>query len=436
MKNILKIIVVWILTLEAKLVLKKYKPKIIAVTGSVGKTTTKDAIFAALEPTQFVRKNQKSFNSEIGVPLTILGCDTGWSNPIIWLKNILEGLALIVFKNHYPKILVLEVGADKPGDIKNTAQWLKPDIAVITVIPDTPVHVKYFDSPEAVAKEKRSLADALKDDGKLILNGDEARVMKLKEDLRGITTTYGFLPNNDFIASYDELLYEDGAPIGINFRVDHLGSSIPVTMRGSIGKQHIYTALAATAVASLLGADVASISTALSDHVGPPGRMRLINGIKGVTIIDDTYNSSPKAVDEALNTLNRIECKGKKIAVLGDMRELGHFSKAEHKKVGEYVAKVADVLVTVGVRARIIAKAALENGLSPKNVYQYENNEAQRAGKELESSLGEGDIVLAKGSQGSGDDKIRLERLVKEIMAEPLKAPELLVRQDKAWEKY
>ena len=165
MKSFLKTIITSILTVEARLVLWKYKPKIVAVTGSVGKTSTKDAIYTILKHHGIVRKSQKSFNSEIGIPLTILNCDNGWSNPFIWSKNIIEGLLLLLLPNKYPEILVLEVGADRPGDIKKVSQWLKPDVVVFTAIGKTPVHVEYFSSTDELVSEKANLVRALKPDG-------------------------------------------------------------------------------------------------------------------------------------------------------------------------------------------------------------------------------------------------------------------------------
>ena len=124
---------------------------------------------------------KKSFNSELGVPLTILGCGSGWNNPALWFSNILEGLSLIFLKNHYPKWLVLEIGADRPDDIKKTARWLCPDIVVITRIGDVPVHIEFFQSVDDVVKEKTYLAAAVSKDGALILNGDDERVLAMKE---------------------------------------------------------------------------------------------------------------------------------------------------------------------------------------------------------------------------------------------------------------
>ena len=125
MKKMFKTILVALLTWEARAVLHLYKPKVIAITGTLGKTSTKDAIFATLEGQRHVRKSEKSFNSEIGVPLTILGFPNGWSNPFIWIANLARGLGLILLPNHYPKWLILEVGADKPGDIKRITKCQK-----------------------------------------------------------------------------------------------------------------------------------------------------------------------------------------------------------------------------------------------------------------------------------------------------------------------
>src|SRR3989344_7570348 len=139
LKQISKKIITTALETDAKLVLRKYRPKIIAVTGSVGKTSTKDAIFAVVGEALVARKSVKSFNSEIGLPLTILNCENGWSNPALWIKNIIKGLILITTRMHYPKWLVLELGASMPGDIERATLLVVPDIAVVTRFGDVPV---------------------------------------------------------------------------------------------------------------------------------------------------------------------------------------------------------------------------------------------------------------------------------------------------------
>jgi UDP-N-acetylmuramoyl-tripeptide--D-alanyl-D-alanine ligase len=428
MKNLFKKIVVFIITWEARLILLRYKPKIIAITGNMGKTSTKDAIYAALSEERFVRKSEKSLNSEIGVPLTVLGCDSGWNSPIKWIRNILHGLTIIFLPTHYPKWLILEIGADRPGDIKSLTRWVKPDVSIITGIPDVPVHIEYFKSVEEVAEEKRALADALKSEGTLIINGDDARAFAMRSDFRGVSATYGFAGNNDFVASHEEIFYENGKPAGIHFRINHSGSSVPVTIRGALGRTHVYPALAAVAVGVSVGLDLIKAASGLSSYISPPGRMRILSGLRETTIIDDSYNASPVATISALDTLSSLNVNGRKIAVLGDMLELGVHSAEAHKEAGKIAAGVADCLITVGIRARAIAGAAMDAGMSEKNILQYEQNEAERAGEELEHKIQEGDVILIKGSQS-----MRMERTVKAIMAEPIRAKELLVRQEPEW---
>lgn len=432
MRGLFKRIVVSLLTLEAKAVLRKYKPRIIAVTGSVGKTSTKDAIYSVLAPHVFVRKSEKSFNSEVGIPLTILGRPNAWSNPLRWLENLIDGLVLILWRSEYPKWLVLEVGADRPGDISSVSKWLRADMVVITRIPDMPVHVEFFDSPDDVAREKASLLRSLKEDGTFIANADDARVLALRDNVPGQAITYGFSLGSDVMGEKLELLSEKdgGLPLGVAARVKYedTGESAEVRCMGTIGSQGFLPLLAAISVGKVLGFTLPSMVEALAGHLAPPGRMRLIPGLKGSLIIDDTYNSSPAAVTAALSALSLVGGKGRRIAVLGDMLELGRYSTAEHKQIGKDVAETADLLLTIGFRARDIAEGALQGGMKEAAIRQYED--AAQAGKELEQLLQTGDVVLIKGSQS-----MRMERVVEEIMAEPMRAKELLVRQDREWRR-
>jgi len=430
MKSILKTIIQGVLTFEAKLVLAKYKPKIVAITGSVGKTSTKDAVYTALKGHFNTRKSQKSFNSEIGIPLTILNCDNAWMNPIGWLRNFAEGLLLILFKSKYPEIIVLEVGADRPGDIRRVSKWIKPDVVVFTAIGKIPVHVEFFKNTDELVKEKTYLVGALKSTGTLIYLEDDQNVATIKDRTKAKRYSFGFGEGSYFKASHEEIAYDSNdRPKGMQFRIDYEGNSVPITINGALGKQHVYPALASIAVAKVFGINGAELSSSLKEHVTPQGRMKILAGIKHSLIIDDTYNASPIAVNEALDTLSQIkeQTEQKKVAVLGDMMELGQFSVEEHKKIGAKVAEIADVLVTVGVRSRKIAEGALENGFSEKKLYQFEDS--QIAGKFLEGIVDPYDTVLIKGSQS-----MRMERAVLEIMAEPQNASELLVRQEEEWE--
>ncbi len=426
-KKIFKKIIVWIITIEARLILKKYKPKIIAITGNVGKTSTKDAIYAVLSRAYFVRKSDKSFNSDIGIPLTILGVKNGWNNPMVWVQNIIEGIAIIFLKNHYPKWLVLEIGADRPGDIKKVSKWLLPDISVITRIGDVPVHVEFFKSTAEVIKEKSYIVSALKSNGLLVLSDDEKNVLPMKEKTKANVMTYGFSKGIQMRATNEEIIYDNKkCPIGINFKVNYGSNILPVKMLGTTGFQHIYAILAAFVVGISEGINLVSATQWISEYKTPVGRLKILEGINSTVILDDTYNSSPTALCSALESLGNIKTEGRKIAVLGDMMELGRHGAEEHIKAGEHASKVSDLLFVVGPRAKGIASGANKNKMNKSKIHWFADS--TEAGKYLSGIIQEGDVVLLKGSQS-----IRMERAVEQIMAHPEDKKNLLVRQDDEW---
>jgi UDP-N-acetylmuramoyl-tripeptide--D-alanyl-D-alanine ligase len=212
----------------------------------------------------------------------------------------------------------------------------------------------------------------------------------------------------------------------------HLGDRTEeVLVKGVLGAHALMPLVAAAAVGLAVGRSATDILTGLDLYQPPKGRMRLIAGLKGSLIIDDTYNSSPAAVSAALDTLKSMKhgrSKMRRIAVLGDMLELGRLSVEEHRKIGAQVAKCADSLVTVGFRARDIAESALSNGMADQNILQYEDS--LKVGQELQNLIDEHDVVLVKGSQS-----MRMERIVEDCMLEPEKAKDLLVRQDAQWKR-
>ncbi len=432
-KLVFKKIITYILRVESELVLWKYKPKIIAITGSVGKTSTKDAVYAVLSKISYVRKSEKSFNSEIGLPLTILGCPNGWNNLFIWLENILKGLWLFIWPHKYPKWLVLEVGIGKPNDMKNTASWLKTDAVVMTTIGETPVHIEFFDSHKHLVEEKSQLIKTLKPDGLLVLNADDEDVLEMKAKSKNRSITYGFKEGADILGSGDVISYNDkGEPEGIIFRVDEGGNSLPVVIDGVFGRNHVYASLAALAVSSGLKFNMIEAVNSLKNYDVPPGRMRLLKGIEDTLIIDDTYNSSPLACEVALKTLGEIKCKEnetcRKIAILGDMLELGRHTSEAHKNIGKITKENADVLVVVGPRAKLIKEGAVEAGMDEKKIFEFLNS--YEAGDFIKSLLQKNDIVLVKGSQG-----MRMERVVEMILLDQESKEKLLVRQDDEWKK-
>ena len=430
MKNIFKKIIVIIITWQSRLILKKYKPKIIAVTGSVGKTSTKDAIFTVLSNFKTVRKSEKSFNSEIGLPLTILGVPNGWNDPFIWFENILKGFRAIIFRVKYPEYLILEVGVGKPGDIKkNILPWLKTDVVIITRFPDKPVHVEFFDSVEKIIEEKSSLIYTLKKNGLLILNHDDEKVYTLHQKSNSRTVSFGTQDNATYHFTYPTYNYTTNnglkIPNGINFKLEYDGNTFPVMLPNVLGLHNINQALAAIACAHELGVDLLESINVVKDYKTPPGRLSLIEGVNDSYIIDDTYNSSPVAMNAAIEVLNDMEGK-RKIAVLGDMLELGKYTEEEHKAVGDKIKDIVDILVTVGPRAKFIAEEAINDGFSVKNVYHFDSS--LTTAKFLEGMVEKGDIILIKGSQG-----VRLERAVEAIMKHKELKNKLLCRQDKEW---
>ena len=427
MKEIFKNCVIAILTFEAKILLKRRKPKIISITGSVGKTSTKDAVYAVLKNHVHARKSEKSFNSDIGVVLTVLGLHNGWNNPLLWFRNIIDGLFHALFSSGYPEVLVLEMGVDRKGDMKRLTSWIIPDVVIVTCLPDVPAHVEYFSSPAEIIDEKMVLVRALKQDGTFIFNADDAKIQEYLGSIAQKKIGYGQVNNPDYVVSNDRVIYDGSSPIGIEFELMHVSQTVKVQILGSLGVHHAYTYAAALSVGAQFGISLEEGIADLKVHEQAGGRMRVLPGISSTTVIDDTYNSSPVACEHALVTLNTLKTGGRKIAVLGDMLELGRFSVGEHERIGKVASKKVDILFTLGVRAQKIAEGASQAGLSQKNIFAFDDIEALTV--TLKQLLKKDDIVLVKASQG-----VRAEKVVKAIMAEPQKAHELLIRQDTAWE--
>ncbi len=447
MKTTLKKIIAYILQIESRLVIFKYKPKIIAITGSVGKTSTKDAIYAILSGISHVRKSEKSYNSEIGLPLTILGIPNGWSNPVLWLQNIFKGLWLFIWPHKYPQWLVLEVGVGKPDDMRRTASWLKTDAVIITAIGETPAHIEFFNSPKHLIEEKSKLIKTLKQNGLLILNADDEDVLAMKSQNKTKdkhrTITYGFKEGADILGSGDSIFYGDlGEPRGIIFRIDAEGSSLPVVIEGVFGLNHVYASLGALALSSVLKFNMLDAVNSLKNYDVAPGRMRLLQGINETLIIDDTYNSSPFACESAVRTLGEVKTQGRKIAVLGDMLELGRHTEEAHRNIGKIAKENAEVLMVVGPRAKAIKEGALEvypatggAGMNEKNPPDgragiFEFLDSHQASDFVKAFVQKGDLVLIKGSQG-----MRMERVVEAILLDQKNKEKLLVRQDEEWKK-
>ncbi|MCK4553647.1 UDP-N-acetylmuramoyl-tripeptide--D-alanyl-D-alanine ligase [Candidatus Parcubacteria bacterium] len=415
----------------------KYKPDIVGITGSVGKTSTKEAIYTVLASKFKVRRNIKNYNNEIGLPLTIIGADSPGRSIIGWYIVFSKALKLILFKDKgYPKILVLEMGVDRPGDMKYLNSIVKCKVGVITSI--GPVHLEFFGSINNIQKEKGGLIKNLTKSSWAVLNYDDEKVRQIGNNTEAQILIYGFDEKADVRAlSYAEAsaskhqVDSENANnlVGVSFKLSYNGSTVPVLLPKVIGYAAVYAALAGSAVGVAYGLNLVEIVQSLREFKSPRGRMNLVKGIKNTLIIDDTYNSSPQSSISALDVVKKIPLakSARRFAVLGDMLELGSMSEQGHRQVGKKALKTGiNKLIVVGERARDIARGAKDAGMTKDNIFHF--SQAEKAGKFIQERISEGDLILVKGSQGA-----RMEKIVKEIMAEPLRAKELLVRQDEQW---
>jgi len=423
----------FILRILSKKIIKKYKPDVIGITGSVGKTSSKEAIAIVLSTRFNVRKTPKNYNNEIGLPLTIIGINKSPGKSIIgWLKVFFKALRLICIRSKkYPEILVLEMGADKPGDIEYLVDIASCKVGVWTSVAHA--HTEAFKTLKKIILEKRNIISHLSHDSFAVLNFDNNYVMENVAKTKAEVLTFGFKEGSDLQASEINILKdkETGLPTGLNFKVFHKGHCVPVFLPDMIAEHLISSALVGLTVGNIFGVNLVEGATALTDYRPLAGHMCLLKGIKNTLLIDDTYNSSPEAAKSALSTLSKIEIqeKGERYAVLGDMLELGTETENAHRELGFKVAELGiDFLITVGEASKFIALSALEAGFDEHRIAKF--SDSVSAGRFLQDKIKQGDIMLVKGSQGG-----RMERIVKEVMAEPEKAKELLVRQGSEWEK-
>jgi len=418
MKTLFRFLITKILVYKARQYLKKHHVQVIAITGSIGKTSTKEAIAHLLKKQFKVYSSPKGFNTEVGISLAILQEEeSGFSSPMAWFKILKR--VLLKQPEIYQK-LILEMGADKPGDIKKLIKIAPPKIGVITNV--NPVHLEkgQFENLEMIRKEKNSLVRHMPINGVAVLNFDDPLVKTMGTSAHKVR--YGLAEGLDVRASEVALSSKH-----IRFEISYKGEShsfkVPL-----LGRFQVYVLLPAIAVGLKLGMSLQECADALMDFKLPPSRMNPVPGINDSTIIDSSYNASPVSMTKALELLAELPAK-RKIAALGTMNELGDLNKEAHKTLGAQGAEAAKVVVAVGPEASMIKQGAIEAGMPEENIYTFFDSED--AGHFLKDYLRPDDLILVKGSQ----NRVRMERLVKQIMKYPEKARDLLCRQDKAWDK-
>lgn len=412
--------------------LLRYKPMVVGITGSVGKTSARQAIALVLKGYARIRSSEKNFNTELGVPLTIIGVKESPGRSLIgWLAVVVRACILLVKHDpSYPRIIVLEMGADRSGDITKLTELAPCAVGVLTAI--GPAHLEKFGTLEALVKEKKEIVRHLDRGAMAVVNADDPMVYPLGVTCEARIISFGFSQYADLkVLSFEEryIFRSDEQQMNISFECSFRDQTCAIELTHAIGRQSLYAVLAALGVACALDIPLRQAAQDLCGYRSPTGRMSVIAGVKKALLIDDTYNSSPLAVGEALSVLESIvlDESARRIAVLGDMLELGTYTESEHRKVGALcVVKGVDILLTVGPSAKWIADGAEKSGIDTLRIFRFDK--AEEVADVLRNEMRPGDAVLVKGSQG-----VRLERVVKEIMAEPDRASELLVRQGKEW---
>lgn len=346
--------------------------RVIGITGSVGKTTTKELTTTVLKQRYRTLKNPGNLNNEIGLPMTLWRLSEGHQRA------------------------VLEMGFYVPGEIAFLCELAKPVVGVLTTIGT--VHAERAGSIEVIARGKAELVQSLPPapEGVAILNYDDSLVRKMADQTQARVFYYGLSPEAELYADQVEGLGLDG----IKFRLHYQGETIYLKVP-LIGRHSVHTVLRAAAVGLVEGLSWEEISRGLRSEQSQL-RLVAVKAASGATILDDTYNASPKSMMADLNLLE--EMKGRKIAVLGDMLELGRYEHQGHWKVGIRAAEVADQLVTVGKLGKTIARAAVESGLKADRVHSFET--CDEASQFLNQCLMDGDVVLVKGSRGMRMDRI------------------------------
>ena len=393
--------------------------KLIAVGGSVGKTSTKHAIATVLSQRYKVRMHEANHNTELSAPLGILGIDYPEN-----VHSVSAWLAVFSAARHRIKnpddaqIIVQELGSDKPGDMAMFAKYLMPDIGVITGV--TPEHMETFGSIEAVALEELSLANFAKS---ALINRDDIDGRFADDITNPNIATYGTTASAEYHFEAQDITIEDG--YSGNIFIAEYDEPLPATLK-VLGEHSLRPIMAAVAVGTKLGLTADEVRKGVQEIRPVPGRMNTLRGQNDSTIIDDTYNSSPAAAEAALRTLYTLQAP-QRIVIFGSMNELGAVSAQEHEFLGSLCdPNLLSWVVTVGEEAeKYLAPAARAKGCQVKSY-----RSSIQAGGFAHSVLEEGSIVLAKGSQTG----IYCEEAVKVLLHES-DDTEQLVRQSLEWQE-
>ncbi len=385
----------------------RYRPRLVGITGSTGKTITRDAIALALGTDVAVRVSGKSYDTPLDTALAILGIDRN-SSHATWFKLLTKSLIKEI-KVEEPETIVVELGAHRPGDIDTISRRLAFKVMVVTNVGTT--HTELFYNKDMVAHELTSAVVTLEKGSVVILNADDPLVVAMAVKAHARVVTYGTADGADVrIIRIDRV----AAGLGVTLRIG--GTAYELHLPHVIGRHQVGHIAAALVCAQVLGVDVAAAAKRLQGFVPPAGRLRRLAGRNGVIILDDSYSASPEVTTAALNTLKGLSA-GRKIAVLGDMAGLGGLSRAAHADIGRTAAGVADMVIAVGEEMREAGKEALRLG---KDVHHFMTSD--EVGKWLVDFLQPNDVVLVSGSRS-----MHMEHVVARLLGDPKKDSSKLV---------
>jgi len=413
----------------ARRIVAKNQPLVIGITGSVGKSSTKEAIYCVLRDRFRVRKSQGNLNNEIGLPLAVIGESDPRGNWLEWIGILAKGFLLAWKRTKgYPKVLILEMAVDRPGDMKYLVNLAPPKIGVITDVGVT--HWEFFNDEKKILREKSILVKNLPADGLAVLNHDNPQLRRFAKTFTRPVLSYGFRPGADILASDLKIGYAPDLGEGVNlakgasFRVSYKTIFLPIELPNVISQTQVSSALAATAVGIHLGMNLVEIGKNLKDYQPLPGRMRLLRGKRGNLIIDDTYNAAPNSTRAALEILALVKSR-KKTVILGDMLELGELEEKSHRDLAKFIYPVANKIILVGKRTAAAHKELRKLGFQDK-IYHF--HLVTNLVPKLPGIIGKGEVILVKGSQG-----LRMEKAVEKLVIK--KELSKLTRQDRYWKR-
>ena len=346
--------------------------KVVGITGSVGKTTTKEMTASILEAVYHTAKTEGNHNNNLGLPMTIMDMPEN------------------------TEVAVLEMGMNHSGEMEYLSDIARPDLAIITNIGT--MHIEHLGTREGILQAKLEIMRGMPDDGAGVFNGDEPLLWNIRAIGKHKKYYYGIENHACDVTATDIVELDDG----VRFVVHGFGQQFELFVP-MLGRHAVYNALAATTVGLLLGVKPEQIQARFSSFHNT-GMRQKIYVKNGVTIIEDCYNAGPESTEAALDVLAGIKTDGRRIAVLGDMLELGNRSAAEHYRIGRLAVGKADLLLTYGEHSVRTLTGAITGGMNPKNTDHFDTHEDMA--HMLKMRVSEGDVVLFKGSRGMRMEKV------------------------------